>query len=304
MPAIELSGVSKRYGDVTALTDLNVTVDEGEIYGFLGPNGAGKSTAINILLDFVRPTTGSATILGYDAQADSQAIRQRIGVLPEGFSVYDRLTARKHVEFAIDSKNATNDPDALLDRVGIPEAADRKAGGFSTGMRQRLGLAIALVGDPEMLLLDEPSSGLDPNGAREMRSILTEEANRGTTVFFSSHILGQVEAICDHAGILQNGTLVAEDSIDALREATDATTTLTVTLDAVTDDAVAAANAIPGVSEVSVDASDLVVRTGDASKTDVLDAIESTGATVQDFATEDASLDDVFSAYTTEEMPA
>lgn len=127
-------------------------------------------------------------------------------------------------------------------------------------MRQRLRLAIALVSDPEMLLLDEPSSGLDPNGAREMRSILTEEANRGTTVFFSSHILGQVEAICDHAGILQNGTLVAEDSIDALREATDATTTLTVTLDAVTDDAVAAANAIPGVSEVSVDASDLVVR--------------------------------------------
>jgi ABC-2 type transport system ATP-binding protein len=300
MPAIELNGVTKRFGDVTALHDLDLAVEDGEIYGFLGPNGAGKSTTIDILLDFVRPTDGEASVLGMDAQTDSQAIRQRIGVLPEGFHVYERLTARQHLEFAIESKGADDDPEALLERVGIPDAVDRKAGGFSKGMQQRLALAIALVGEPELLILDEPSTGLDPNGAREMRAIITEEAERGATVFFSSHILEQVEAVCDRVGILKAGELVAEDSIEALRAAADTSTTLTVTLDAVTDAAVDAARDVPGVAEVSVDGDTLVVRADSAAKTDVLDAVESTGADVRDFATEQASLDDVFAAYTEE----
>jgi ABC-2 type transport system ATP-binding protein len=300
MPAIELHGVTKRYGDVTALHDLDLSVEDGEIYGFLGPNGAGKSTTIDILLDFVRPTSGTASVLGMDAQADSQAIRRRIGVLPEGFHVYERLTARQHLNFAIESKGASDDPEALLERVGIPDAIDRKAGGFSKGMQQRLALAIALVGEPELLILDEPSTGLDPNGAREMRSIITEEADRGATVFFSSHILEQVEAVCDRVGILKAGELVAEDSIEALRSAADTGTTLTVTLDAVTDAAVDAARDVPGVSEVSVDGDRLVVRGDSAAKTDVLDAVEATGADVRDFSTEQASLDDVFAAFTEE----
>jgi ABC-2 type transport system ATP-binding protein len=300
MPAIELHGVTKRYGDVTALRDLDLAVEDGEIYGFLGPNGAGKSTTIDILLDFVRPTSGEARVLGMDAQADSQAIRRRIGVLPEGFHVYERLTARQHLNFAIQSKQADDDPESLLERVGIPDAIDRKAGGFSKGMQQRLALAIALVGDPDLLILDEPSTGLDPNGAREMRSIITEEADRGATVFFSSHILEQVEAVCDRVGILKSGELVAEDSIEALRSAADTSTTLTVTLDAVTDAAVDAARDVPGVAEVSVDGDRLVVRADSAAKTDVLDAVEDTGADVRDFSTEQASLDDVFASYTEE----
>jgi len=300
MPAIELHDVTKRYGDVTALRDLDLAVEDGEIYGFLGPNGAGKSTTIDILLDFVRPTSGEASVLGLDAQADSQAIRRRIGVLPEGFHVYERLTARQHLDFAIQSKHADDDPEALLERVGIPDAIDRKAGGFSKGMTQRLALAIALVGDPDLLILDEPSTGLDPNGAREMRSIITEEADRGATVFFSSHILEQVEAVCDRVGILKAGELVAEDSIEALRAAADTATTLTVTLDAVTDAAVDAARDVPGVAEVSADGDRLTVRADSAAKTDVLDAVEATGADVRDFSTEQASLDDVFAAYTEE----
>jgi ABC-2 type transport system ATP-binding protein len=301
MPAIELSGVTKRYGDVTALRDLDLDVEEGEIYGFLGPNGAGKSTTIDILLDFVRPTSGEARVLGMDAQQESEAIRQQIGVLPEGFHVYERLTGRQHVNFAIQSKGANDDPDELLDRVGIPDAADRKAGGFSKGMQQRLALAIALVGEPDLLILDEPSTGLDPNGAREMREIITEEADRGATVFFSSHILEQVEAVCDRVGILKSGELVAEDTIKGLRDAAGTGTTLSVTVDAATDEAVAAARGVAGVTDVSVDGDRLTVRTESAAKTDVLDAIESAGADVEDFATEEASLDDVFAAYTEEQ---
>ena len=305
MPAIELSGVTKRFGDVTALHDLDLTVEEGEIYGFLGPNGAGKSTTIDILLDFVRPTSGEATVLGMDAQDDSLAIRQRTGVLPDGFHVYDRLTARQHLEFAIESKGADDDPDELLDRVGIPDAADRKAGGYSKGMAQRLVLAGALVGEPDLIVLDEPSTGLDPNGAREMRDIIQAENDRGATVFFSSHILEQVEAVCDRVGILQDGELVAEDTIRGLRDAAGTGTTLRVTVDAVTDGVLTAVQNVPGVTEVTTDGDTLTVRTESAAKTDVLDAVERTGADVVDFSTEEASLDDVFAAYTeTEGMRA
>lgn len=298
MAAIEIDGVTKQFGDVTALRDLSLEVQAGEIYGFLGPNGAGKSTTIDILLDFVRPTSGTATVLDRDAQADSLSIRRDIGVLPEGFSVYGRLTARQHLEFAIESKGVNDDPDALLERVGIPDAADRKAGGFSKGMAQRLALAVALVGEPDLLILDEPSTGLDPNGAREMRSIIQEEAARGATVFFSSHILEQVEAVCDRVGILKDGELVAQDTIRGLRDAAGTSSVLTVTVAERTPDVVEAAEGVAGVSEVTADRDTLTVRAESAAKTDILDAIESTGGTVEDFATEEASLDDVFAAYT------
>ncbi|WP_232686784.1 ABC transporter ATP-binding protein [Halobacterium zhouii] len=304
MSAIELSGVTKRFGDVTALHGLDLTVEEGEIYGFLGPNGAGKSTTIDILLDFVRPTSGRASVLDMDAQDESLEIRRRTGVLPDGFSVYDRLTARQHLEFAIESKNADDDPDELLARVGIPEAADRKAGGFSKGMAQRLALAIALVGDPELIILDEPSTGLDPNGAREMREIITEEAERGATVFFSSHILEQVEAVCDRVGILDDGELVAQDTISGLREAAGGGGGLSVTVTEVTPAVVDAVRDVPGVTDVTADGDTLVVTADGGAKTDILDAVEGAGAQVEDFSTREASLDDIFAAYTEEEMTA
>lgn len=297
-PAISLSGVTKRYGNVTALQDVDLAVESGEIYGFLGPNGAGKSTTIDIILDFVRPTRGEVEVLGMDARDGSRSIRERTGVLPEGFHVYERLTGRQHLEFAIDSKGVDDDPDALLERVGIPEAADRKAGGYSKGMMQRLALAMALVGDPDLLILDEPSTGLDPNGAREMRSIIREERDRGATVFFSSHILEQVEAVCDRVGILRGGELVAEDSIDGLREAAGSGTTLRVTVDAVTDDAVASVETLDGVTDVTHDGDTISVTSQGGAKTAVLDALESSGVTVRDFSTEETSLEELFAAYT------
>ncbi|MFC5971965.1 ATP-binding cassette domain-containing protein [Halomarina salina] len=299
MPAIDVNGVTKRFGGgVTALRDLDLTVHEGEIYGFLGPNGAGKSTTINILLDFIRPTEGSATVLGMDAQADSKAVRQRVGVLPDAYHVYDRLTGRQHVQFAIDSKETGETPDEMLQRVGISEAADRKAGGYSKGMTQRLVLAMALVGDPDLLVLDEPSTGLDPNGAREMRRIIQQENDRGTTVFFSSHILEQVEAVCDRVGILRDGELVAEDTMENLRANVGSGSTLTVTVDQPNDRAVEAASNVAGVTDVTVQGTAIVVSINDASKTEVLTAIENAGCEVEDFTTEKASLEELFAAYT------
>jgi len=300
MAAIELDGVTKRFEDVTAVSDLSLTVEEGEVFGFLGPNGAGKSTTINVLLDFVRPTSGTVTVLGHDAREESVAVRERTGVLPEGFDVYDRLTGRAHVEFAVDSKEVDADPDAVLERVGLADAADRKAGGYSKGMRQRLALAMALAGDPDLLILDEPSSGLDPAGAKEMREIVLSEADRGTTVFFSSHILEQVEAVCDRVGILRAGELVAVDSIDGLRTASDADATLRITVGAtVDDDLLATLRGLDGVDSVDRDGDDaLRVGCDSDAKTTVVTTLEDNGVPVEDFTTQEASLEDLFLAYT------
>lgn len=297
--AIELTDVTKRYGNETALSDLDLTVRDGEIYGFLGPNGAGKSTTINLLLDFIRPTAGAVQVFGLDAHEESLAIRERTGILPEGFDLYDRLTGRQHLEFAIESKGIDDDPDALLDRVSL-DAGDKKVGGYSKGMAQRLALAAALVGEPDLLILDEPSTGLDPAGAREMRTIIREERNRGATVFFSSHILGQVDAVCDRVGILRDGELVAEDTVEGLRDATTDETTLRVTLDRVPNGATERVAALDGVSKVTTQGSVATVSCRDAVKTAVLRTFEDEGATVEDFDTEESSLEDLFMSYTTE----
>ncbi|MGQ3411337.1 ABC transporter ATP-binding protein [Natrinema versiforme] len=305
MPAIETSSLTKRYGDsVLAVDDLDLVVEEGEIFGFLGPNGAGKSTTINMLLDFVRPTEGSATVLGHDIQRESKTIRSRIGVLPEGATLYDRLTGREHLEWVIDNKGSDDDADELLELVGLePEAAARSAGGYSKGMAQRLGFAMALVGDPDLLILDEPSSGLDPKGMQEMREIITAEADRGTTVFFSSHILGEVEAVCDRVGIMNDGRLVATGTLDALRENLDLDASISLTVDTVPDALVADLENHEGVRSTTVDGSTITVSC--ASTDTKYDVVTQIGAatTVRDIVSEDASLERLFNTYTNGEQP-
>ena len=186
MTLIEIDGLTKRFGDVTAVSDLSLTVDDGEVFGFLGPNGAGKSTTINVMLGFMRPTDGSISVFGLDAADRSVRIRQDTGALLEGYGVYESVTGREHVENAIETKEADDDPDEILARVGLDgDVARRAAGTLSKGLRQRLALGMALVGEPDLLVLDEPTTGLDPNGARMLRRVVRAENERGATVFFS-----------------------------------------------------------------------------------------------------------------------
>jgi len=300
MNAIDATNVSKHYGSTTALDRVDLTVQEGETFGFLGPNGAGKSTFINILLDFAKPSDGHVEIFGTDCQRNGVEARERIGVLPEGYSVIERLTGRQHIEYAIRSKDAYDtNPLDILDRVGIRDAADRKASGYSKGMAQRLVLGMALVGEPDLLLLDEPSTGLDPNGAAEMRQILREENERGATIFFSSHILEQVEAVCDRVGILQRGELVAVDTIEGLRSSMGGGTKLVLTLDELRDSTLAEIETIDGVETVvsQGDSTIEVTCTNDA-KMDIVVALHEAGIEVMNFKTEEASLEDMFIEYT------
>jgi len=302
MTAIKLNGLRKEFGDVVALDGVDLTVEEGEVFGFLGPNGAGKSTTINILLDFIRPTEGSATVLGHDAREESEAIHERTGVLPEGYEIYERLTGREHMEFVIESKDADDDPEELLERVGVADAIDRRAGGYSKGMKQRLVLAMALVDEPDLLILDEPTTGLDPNGARQMRELILEESRRGATIFFSSHILSQVDAVCDTVGILQDGELIAKDSIEGLRAAQgDMNLVVTVSqtdgIESVLDDL----RGLPAVSSVAMDTDRVTVSCQSGAKMEVLNTFENGGVPVEDFETQEASLEDLFTSYTERE---
>jgi ABC-2 type transport system ATP-binding protein len=301
MAAIQTQGLTKRFGDsVYAVDGVDMTVEEGEVFGFLGPNGAGKSTTINILLDFLRPTSGQASVFGYDTQAETVAVREHIGVLPEGYDLYGRLTGREHVELAVDLKEADDDPDAVLERVGLTlEEGSRRASGYSQGMRQRLTLGMALVGNPELLILDEPTNGLDPNGARMMREIVEEHAAAGGTVFFSSHILEQVEAVCDRVAIIRAGQLVALDTIDGLRDEVGTGETLDVYVDRVPRGIADQLAALSGVSTVEpVQGRVRVTCTDAAVKIAVLDRLRDEGARIEDFTTEEASLEELFAAYT------
>jgi len=307
MTAIELDGLRKEYADVVALDGVDLTVEEGEVFGFLGPNGAGKSTTINILLDFVRPTAGSAEVLGHDAQEEPTAIRERIGVLPEGYDIYERLSAREHLAFVIESKDADDDPKELLERVGLADAIDRRAGGYSKGMKQRLVLAMALVGQPDLLVLDEPTTGLDPNGAREMRELIRQESERGATIFFSSHILSQVEAVCDTVGILQSGQLIAKDSVEGLRDAVQGGMTLWVTLADPASDVGTVEDTVSGLDGANVTETDgdrVAIGCNSTQKMDVLNALNDAGVDVANFETEDQSLEELFTAYTEQEVKA
>ncbi|NHN59390.1 MULTISPECIES: ABC transporter ATP-binding protein [Halorussus] len=297
MTAIETTNLTKRYGDVLAVDSLDLCVEEGEVYGFLGPNGAGKSTTINLLLNFLHPTTGTASVLGYDTQTDAHELRKHIGILPENATGYERLTGHEHLEFANACKDSRTDIDAVLDRVGLRQSdADRAVGEYSKGMAQRLGLGMALVGDPDLLILDEPSSGLDPSGMRKIRAVIREEAAAGTTVFFSSHILPEVEAVCDRVGILREGDLVVEDSIENLRESVFTHATIDVVLRS--EPQSLTLESVPGVEYVDVDGRNLhVVCANRGVKADVVMHLQEHEG-VADILSEPASLEEMFEAYT------
>jgi ABC-2 type transport system ATP-binding protein len=229
MAAIVAEGLSKTYGlghrvpvhratPVRALRDLSVTVQEGEIFGFLGPNGAGKSTTIRILLGFLFATGGRASVLGLDVVKDSVAIRRRIGYLPGGIALYDSMTGESLLDYLAGLSGAGVPLRAeLVDRMELSAAVLRRpVRDYSRGMRQKIGIIQAFQHDPELAILDEPSEGLDPLMQRAFYDILEERRAAGRTVFFSSHVLSEVERVCDRVAIIRAGELVALSNVDEL----------------------------------------------------------------------------------------
>ena len=219
---IETYGLTKRFGSVQALESLNLQVPRGSIFGFLGPNGAGKSTTIKLLLGLSRPTAGNGQIFGLDVRTQSLAVRRRIGYLAQEPRFYDDLSVRETLRFVAHfftsgpSETLERRIDETIDLVGPRDKADRPIRGFSTGERQRLGIAQAQVHEPELLILDEPAASLDPMGRHDVLEIMQRLRERGTTVFYSTHILSDVQRVSDTVAILNRGRLVSQAPIDAL----------------------------------------------------------------------------------------
>lgn len=221
-PVIQTIDLTKVYGGVTAVDRLNLNVGQGEVFGFLGPNGAGKTTTILMLLGLTEPTSGEVRVAGFNSTLEPLKVKRISGYLPENVGFYTDLTARHNLKYicqlnGIPRKEADAKIDEVLQSVGLLYAADKEVGKFSKGMKQRLGIADVLVKDPKLVILDEPTTGIDPEGVRLILDLIVKMAReRGITVLLSSHLLHQVQQICDRVGIIFGGRMIAEGSIDEL----------------------------------------------------------------------------------------
>jgi len=218
--AIEPRGLSQRFGDFDAVRDVSLSVGEGEIFGFLGHNGAGKTTTIHMLTTLARPTAGTARVAGYDIVTDPLGVRREIGYVPENVRLYDTLTTHENLTFFGRLSGLEDVPKRIaevLDFLSIEDLAERRVGTFSKGMRQRVGLAQAILHRPKVLFLDEPSSGLDPMGMKMLRDlILRLNHDWGMTIFMNTHLLSEIAKTCTSIGVLNHGQLVFHDTIDVV----------------------------------------------------------------------------------------
>ena len=295
-PVLELANLSKTYGrrgrGVQAVKDVSLTVGAGEVYGFLGPNGAGKSTAIRMLLGLIAPTAGEARLFGRNLRADPSVLR-RVGSLVDGGAFYPFLSGRKNLEvLARTHGGGAERIDALLDQVGLAKDARRKVKGYSTGMRQRLGVAAALLNDPEVVILDEPVNGLDVAGIQEMRALIRGlAADRGKTVFLSSHLLHEVQQVCDRIAIIAKGEIVRESTIADLLRQDDG-----LRIEAAPVETAEAALAEQWPVERSGEA--LIVRAARAEAPDVVRALVAAGVDLFRLVPEQRNLEEVFLSIT------
>jgi ABC-2 type transport system ATP-binding protein len=301
-PPIAVRGLVKRYGDVTAVAGVDLTVEQGDVYGYLGPNGAGKTTVLRMLLGLITPTAGEVRVFGRDPQRDPVGALRGVAGFVEAPKFYPYMTGRKNLELlaALDGGDSASRIGEALDIVELTDRAKHKVGGYSHGMRQRLGVAAALLRNPQLLLLDEPATGLDPAGMRDMRALVARLSQSGTTVLLSSHLLNEVEELCNRVAIVRTGKIVFEGRLDDLKASMGGDWRLRTTDDA---KALAVAQASPGVSDARVDA--LEIRFG--ASQEAVEALSvrliEAGLAIRALAPHAAALEDLFFSLTEDGAP-
>ena len=301
--AVTSTGLTKQFrGGQVAVDHIDLAVPAGAVYGFLGPNGSGKTTTIRMLLGLVRPTSGSHTLLGGSIPQDAQRVLPRVGALVEGPAFHPYLSGRDNLR-RLDAADRTADPAtaagriaAAIDRVGLSAAATKRFRNYSLGMRQRLGIAAALLQPRELLILDEPTNGLDPQGTREVRSLVTDLATSGVTVLLSTHLLSEVEQICSHVGVMHVGKLVAQSRLSELRALT--APRIRVETDRV-DDAAASLGRL-GIADVVRGVDEVTAELGNAAPTVIIETLVRDGVPVRAFGPVPVNLEDVFVTLTGE----
>ena len=304
--ALETRDLTKRYELRTAVNSLSVKINRGEIFGLLGPNGAGKTTTILMLLGLTEPTSGTAQVDGLDPRRDPLAVKRRVGYLPDDVGFYDDASARENLLYTA-RLNRMREPEAterieyLIDQVGLSEVIDRRVRTFSRGMRQRLGLADALIKRPSILILDEPTVNIDPEGVRELLKFVSDlRRDEGMTVLLSSHLLHQVEQVCDRIGVFVSGRLVGVGTVAELAAELHDGWVFELGVDPgpSTTPLGEAIAAIPGVAEVEVDGrSRFMINASRDVHADLLAAVSSFGCTIDHFVRRGADLDAIYHHY-------
>jgi len=294
-PVIKVNNLTKIYDRTPAVKNLSFSVKQGEIFGFLGPNGAGKTTTIKAMLGLIFSNYGNININGYDLDRYSKHIKRFIGYMPEKVAFYNNLTALQNLNFYAELKNAPkNECNRLIHEFGLAEHTSKKVGKYSKGMLQRLGMARAMLGNPPLLILDEPSAGLDPRGVKLIREKIKQLNNTGVTIFISSHILSEVQAICSQVGIINRGILVAQDTVGNLSKNLQIKPKITLVITNLTDQIKQVVQRLEGVENTQIIGNNLEVFCLPESRAKVIIEVHRAGGKITNVLTEEASLEDVF----------
>jgi ABC-2 type transport system ATP-binding protein len=295
-PVVQTDELTKRYGDRLAADAVSMTVRRGEVYGFLGPNGAGKTTTLRMILGLIRPTSGSARVLG--RPAGTAEVTARVGALVEGPGFFPYLSGRDNLRVMARYRDLPESAaDAALDRVDLAGRGRDRFKSYSLGMKQRLGVAAALMGDPDLIVLDEPTNGLDPAGMLDMRNLIVDLARGGQTVLLSSHLLDEVQEICDRVGVINNGVLLKESTVSELRGgASLAVRGLPV------DRALAIAMGVAGDDGVHVDGERLLVDLEPDRAPELVRELVAGGVAVHEVGSVERTLEEVFFEMTRTEL--
>ena len=301
LPAVQTFGLTRLYGPMTALSNLDLTVNQGDLFGFIGSNGAGKTTTLRILATFLAPSAGRAVILGHDVVKDADAVRHVIGYMPDFFGVYKDMEVTEYLDFfgacyRIPSAQREKTVNDVLELVGLTEKKGALIGALSRGMQQRLGLARVLIHDPQLLLLDEPASGLDPRARIEMMEILRELQRLGKTIIISSHILSELESICNRVAIIEKGRLIYAGPVQGVRDQMSSGRVVWVRVASDTEQSMALLKALPEVTEVtSLDHKiKITLASHDTDHSLIADALVRGGAKLIELREDEIGLEEVF----------
>ncbi|HEC77167.1 MAG TPA: ABC transporter ATP-binding protein [Thermoplasmatales archaeon] len=304
---IEVKNLRKVYRNIVALDGISFRVERGEIFAFLGPNGAGKTTTMNILMGFIFPTSGEAKIFGRDVLRDGKNIRKKIGFLPEELGFYDTLTAYENMDFyarlfGIPKAEREERILNLLEMVGLLERKDSKVREYSHGMKQRLGIAQSLINEPELLIYDEPTSGLDPRASYEIRNLIKELVKEGITLFLSSHLLHEVQQICNTVAIINKGKLIRKDKIkNLIDEIKGKGIQVKITCLNINEDIIESVKKVNGLEDLKVFKNILVARVKDEKTTaEINSAIVKAGGKITKMEEKTPNLEEIFLKLTEE----
>jgi ABC-2 type transport system ATP-binding protein len=301
IPAVQTSGLSRVFGSMSALSGLDLTVNKGDLFGFIGSNGAGKTTTLRILATFLAPSSGSAKVLGHDVVRDADAVRHVIGYMPDFFGVYKDMEVTEYLDFfgacyKIPTAQREKTVNDVLELVGLSEKKGALIGALSRGMQQRLGLARVLIHDPQLLLLDEPASGLDPRARIEMMAILQELQRLGKTIIISSHILSELQTLCNRVAIIEKGKLIYSGPVQGVRDQMSQGRVVWVRVSSDQAAAIEMLKGRPEVKEVAAVDGELKITlaSDDADHSIVADVLVRGGARLIELREDEIGLEEVF----------